>query len=164
MRIISHRGNLSGPSAFENSVTVIDSCKDRGLSVELDVWKLPGEDFYRLGHDEPRLNQAVPLRFLEDPQVFLHCKNEAAYESLKVNQRVQCFKHDEEPFVLVEPSKSIKWLHSSYSGEPDPSAILVVLGKPDASKLTYYTGFYGICTDHPFELNGMLKNDKIDGF
>ena len=51
MILISHRGNLDGPTPKEeNRIEYIENALGEGYQVEVDVWWWDG--FY-LGHDEP---------------------------------------------------------------------------------------------------------------
>ena len=52
MRIISHRGNLTGPdSERENTIEAIEKVLSLGYDVEIDVWYLANS--FWLGHDKP---------------------------------------------------------------------------------------------------------------
>ena len=60
MEIISHRGNLTGPSPeLENTVASVEMAANF-FKVEIDIRKLNGE--YFLGHDEPE--HKVSLQWL----------------------------------------------------------------------------------------------------
>lgn len=160
MMIISHRGNLEGSSKYENTIGQIDYCLSEGFCVEIDVWKLEGEDFYRFGHDAPILHQGAGLFFLENERLFCHCKNEEAFNSLKDNEKVNRFVHTDESEVSVYrgSKKYITWKHSENrvsSGQKDD--IYVFLGDSFDSDLS---NFGGICTDFPIALkNFMTKGD-----
>ena len=53
MRLISHRGNTSGPNpSRENHPDYIHEAIDKGFEVEVDVWRL-GDKWF-LGHDKPQ--------------------------------------------------------------------------------------------------------------
>ena len=56
MKIISHRGNLTGPnSVYENSLEAIDHCiYNLKVSVEIDLRVVNGQLF--LGHDSPEIS------------------------------------------------------------------------------------------------------------
>ena len=52
MKIISHRGNISGPDLKnENLPSYIDKALQQGLDVEIDLRKIKNKFF--LGHDNP---------------------------------------------------------------------------------------------------------------
>ena len=51
MKIISHRGNIKGPSDFENDPRQIKSILNMGCDCEIDLWIKDNK--YYLGHDEP---------------------------------------------------------------------------------------------------------------
>ena len=52
MKIIAHRGNLSGPTQTENHPDQIKKALDLGFDVEIDVWYKENKVF--LGHDFPQ--------------------------------------------------------------------------------------------------------------
>lgn len=115
VRLISHRGNISGPNTqYENMFPTIEYALGRGFDVEIDVWKLPDEDnFFRLGHDKPMMHQSVNTSYLQNPNLLVHCKNDLAWETLKNDPLVHCFKQTEEDWV--ETSKQFVVVHSRFS-------------------------------------------------
>ena len=156
MIIISHRGNLNGPSKYENTICRIELCLSKGLYVEVDVWKLPDEKSFRLGHNSPILHESIPLYFLENDKILCHCKNQEAYDYLKNNDKVLAFQHKDEKQVILK-NKMI-WKHSNNfnpSGKKDD--IYVYLGKNKDGKLLE---FGGICTDYPELLQDYLKENR----
>ena len=53
MKIISHRGNLTGPNPIrENSIDYIEEAIAEGFDVEVDLWVDDNECY--LGHDDPQ--------------------------------------------------------------------------------------------------------------
>ena len=53
MRLIAHRGNITGPDpSRENHPDYIRQAIDLGYNVEIDVWRIGGK--FILGHDEPQ--------------------------------------------------------------------------------------------------------------
>ena len=77
MKIIAHRGNLTGPNALtENSPDQINLCISKGYDVEIDVWYRE-ENFY-LGHDNPIFK--IPFSYLLErkERLWIHCKNQNA--------------------------------------------------------------------------------------
>lgn len=70
MKIISHRGNLSGHCSInENSPDYIQEALDIGFDVEIDVWF--HEDQLFLGHDSPEYKTS--LQFLQ-MKIMVSCK------------------------------------------------------------------------------------------
>lgn len=149
MRIIAHRGNLEGVSRYENTIGQISMALNRGVEVEIDVWKLPGEEFFRLGHDKPIMHESVNLGFLKNAKIWCHCKNEVAFNSLKNIQGVNAFVQIYEP--KVRTTTGAIWWHSDARY---PHGVNVILGDkfPDDVET-----FFGVCTDHPMELLRMTQ-------
>lgn len=166
MILISHRGNILGKALDrENTVDYIVECLRKGFSVEVDVHRLDNE-FLCLGHDAPNLDQIIDESFLEDPRIFVHCKNEDAFEYLSKNPNIQCFFQDDENEVFVEngSSRSLIWNHSE-NKTVSKNRILVFLGTYEEFKEVYKTGIvpYGICTDHPMSFKiGLEKELNFD--
>ena len=53
MLLISHRGNIDGPSDLENKPRQVDVCIEEGYDVEIDVrYNLKTKSIW-LGHDTP---------------------------------------------------------------------------------------------------------------
>lgn len=96
MIIISHRGNLNGPSSKENSPSHILAALNEGFDVEVDTWLLNG-NFY-LGHDF--LQYKTDLDFLMTEGLWVHCKNLQAVSFLSKFKKINCFAHKEDDFVL----------------------------------------------------------------
>src|SRR6185369_258352 len=92
MKIIAHRGNLTGPEPkYENGVFTISVALNRGFDIEIDVWKLPNTGGYRLGHDAPMMHQSVPQWFLEQPGVWCHAKDLYTLQHLQENPKINSF-------------------------------------------------------------------------
>lgn len=156
IKIISHRGAVNGPSVFENRICQIDYCLSLGFGVEIDCWKLEGEDCFRLGHGKPILSESVPLWFLENENLWIHCKNQNAYDFLSQVSGVNCFQHTDEDWVKT--SKGFAWIHSRI--QPSP----YMMPNDDNRVYTYFVdkecgsnwdkkiidvNEYFICTDYP---------------
>ena len=69
--IISHRGNIDGPSSLENHPNQIDKALSLGYHVEIDVW-FENNRFY-LGHDYPEYE--VSSVFFKKNNLWCHAKN-----------------------------------------------------------------------------------------
>lgn len=146
MKIISHRGNLSGPNpARENEPRYIDEAIECGFDVEVDIWWVDGK--WWLGHDKPQY-EIVPEWIVEryDP-LWLHCKNLDALKRLVgengLGGYLNYFWHEHDSFTLTSwgyiwtyPGKSI----SEYS-------ILV-----DLEGKATHDGAMGVCTDYPLNI------------
>ena len=72
MKVISHRGNLNGPSpSSENKISSIEKCLNLGFDVEVDLWFLSG-NFY-LGHDKPEYQ--INDSYFINEKIWFHLKN-----------------------------------------------------------------------------------------
>ena len=75
MKKISHRGNIWGRELDkENHPHYIELALNAGFDCEIDVWNIAGN--WMLGHDVPQYH--VNIRFLDHPNLWLHCKNKQA--------------------------------------------------------------------------------------
>lgn len=102
---ISHRGNLNGPNPdLENRPEYIIDTLSKGYDVEIDVWCL--KDRYYLGHDLPQYK--IQLEFLLQDRLWLHCKNNTAFQKL-LDMETNCFFHSDDLVVLT--GFGYKWYH-----------------------------------------------------
>ena len=137
MILISHRGNLDGPTPKEeNRIEYIENALDEGHQVEVDVWWWDG--FY-LGHDEPEY--PIDLQWLSDPRLWIHCKNLPAVKELQLT-RLNYFWHDKDDYTLT--SHGWIWAYPGKYMEPNTNSIAVL---PEIHN-TDTTNFKGICTDY----------------
>lgn len=142
MKIISHRGNISGPEpTLENSPDFIQKALAKGFDVEIDVWLIEQDLF--LGHDYP--TYPIPLKFLQNKNFWCHAKNFEALEFMLKND-IQCFWHQNDDRTIT--SSGFIWTHSK-SKELGPRSIACWID----GKGQYPTGCYGICTDYPLLIN-----------
>ena len=135
MKLISHRGNISGRQpANENKPSYINDALSRGYEVEIDVWYKNG---FWLGHDNPIYK--ISIDFLLQPKLWCHAKNiEALYEMQK--NEVHCFWHQEDDVTLT--SKGYLW---TYPGKKlTPSSVWV---KPP-NNIEIKQDIVGICSDY----------------
>jgi hypothetical protein len=161
MKIISHRGNLTGPNPLrENSVDYIEEAIAEGFDVEVDLrWK--DHNFY-LGHDEPQYY--VPMSWLVKwkDKLWIHCKD---LESLdKISSwpiDFHYFWHESDRYTLT--SKGIGWVLVGQF--PFRNSIVVL---PESiNYYDKYEGVYdrimnteGICTDNPLFYRKELEIKK----
>lgn len=132
---ISHRGNLRGKTDQENKMAYIETAREAGFEVEIDVWYLDGQ-FY-LGHDGPQ--ETVPESFLENQGFWCHAKNFDALNRMLVNISIHCFWHQEDDFTLT--SLGYLW---TYPGKPLSKRSICVL--PEQSDIEPVECL-GICSD-----------------
>jgi len=108
-RIISHRGNLTGPGS-QCERERVEAALASGYDVEIDVRSV--DDSLWVGHDEPLYT--LPQEWLADPissRMWFHAKDEAAMWSLR-NFRVRTFmQEDDPPMALVSPGPPEWWSH-----------------------------------------------------
>lgn len=136
MKIISHRGNLSGPdSQTENSPKQIDKVISLGIEVEIDVWLNNNKLF--LGHDEPI--HEIDHKWLDErsSNLWIHLKNLNAAEYM-VGHNLNYFWHENDKMTLT--SQGVPWC---YPGIYLKNGITVCLDKQKIFKPVY-----GICTDY----------------
>ena len=95
MILISHRGNLTGPSDYENDPRQIKAVLNMAYHCEVDFWYVDNQ--YYLGHDEPKYK--IKRSFLEQKNLWVHCKNLAALE--RVPRKVNYFWHQTDDFTLT---------------------------------------------------------------
>jgi hypothetical protein len=136
---ISHRGNIDGRIInVENSPSYIEQTLFHGYDVEIDVW-LVGENFY-LGHDEPQYR--IEESFLENDKLWCHAKNDYAFYTMLRNNKIHCFWHQNDDFVLT--SKGIPWVYPNKFVSKDGIWVL--------PELTTYKNIIidclGICSDY----------------
>jgi hypothetical protein len=140
MKIISHRGNLTGRNPEqENHPSYIQAAIDAGYDVEVDVWYVDGE--YYLGHDSPQYR--VYGTWLKELQEVLwcHAKNAAALEQM-LSAGLHCFWHETDRYTLT--SRGIPWC---YPDNHMAGGITVVKDYPADYHLP--VDALGVCTDYP---------------
>ena len=148
-KVISHRGNLTGPHKAENSHTSIDNAISLGFDVEIDIWRV-GLDYY-LGHDGPDCH--VDIKFLQDRKhnLWIHCKNLLALLSL-CDSDLETFWHQTDDFTLTK--NNLIW---TFPGKPiTQKSVIVALGEKEARDMISQMP-YGICTDYPVAISNFLE-------
>lgn len=139
MKIISHRGNLSGPCPkLENSIEYISKAYQLGYDVEVDVWHV-NNGFY-LGHDKP--DHLIDEEILEDPKFWCHAKNLGALNKMLKNCKINCFWHQKDNFTLTSSGFIWTFPHNKVC---DQSIIVDLRPKEVWLKNNY--NCYGICAD-----------------
>ena len=135
MKVISHRGNVNGPSDSENHPVGIVKVLEMGLDCEVDVWRKDGA--YWLGHDDPLYD--VSAHFLKNDRLWCHAKDLNALESM-LSDGIHCFWHQEDDFTLT--SKGYIWTYPERI--TCNKSVIVQKGKDKLPEKCY-----GICTDYP---------------
>ena len=141
MKLISHRGNLSGPNPEqENQPEYIAEALKQGYDVEIDVWFK--DDKFMLGHDEPQYEFPFELIDQHYPKLWIHCKNIDALSKLNEldpnGSKVNYFWHENDLGVLT--SKSYIWSTNLIN-----NGILVM---PESFDKQPIETTMGICSDY----------------
>ena len=141
MRVIAHRGNLNGPSAYENAPDHLLRAINAGFDIEVDVWYVNREIW--LGHDSPEY--LVDSSFIEDiaQRAWFHCKNEDALFYLK-DMGMHCFWHNIDNYTMT--TDGIIW---AYPGMKVNHMSIAVM--PESVEEADISMAYGVCTDYPYE-------------
>lgn len=136
MKVISHRGNLSGPSNLENNPNHILNCLSKNIECEIDVWNI--DDKFYLGHDSPQY--FIDSGFLELEGLWCHCKNLKALNNL-IKKNINCFWHQNDDFTLT--SKGFIWTFPHKEVGENSVIVDTSLNWKDKNY-----NCYGICTDY----------------
>lgn len=136
MLIISHRGNLNGPTPeLENNPDHITQVLKK-YHVEVDVWKI--NDWVYLGHDEPQY--VIYDEFFKHKRLWCHAKNIEAFEYL-IKKKTKCFYHNTDDYTLT--SNGYVW---TFPGKPVIKRSIIVDKSKDWKKKNYEC--YGVCVDY----------------
>jgi hypothetical protein len=134
--LISHRGNLNGPSDQENHPDYILNAVNSGYIVEIDVWIQDNK--YILGHDYPQYE--VDSKFLANTFFVCHAKNLPALEYC-INANLHCFWHQEDDYTIT--SQGYIWVYPGKEVSTN-SKCIIVDNKPPSFKYQCT----GICSDY----------------
>jgi len=147
MKIIAHRGNLSGANPLrENSIDYIEEAIAEDFDVEIDL-RVENGDCY-LGHDDPQYFVTMDWLQKYKDVFWIHCKNREALEKLS-NSVVEFnyFWHENDSYTIT--SKGFGWV---YPGKiPYSNSVIVMPENTNLydSEQTYIKEVYGVCTDNP---------------
>lgn len=148
-RIISHRGNLNGPTPnIENSPYAIDTVLNLGLDCEVDVWYELDSHSWWLGHDEPMYEVELEWLTKRKDNLWIHAKSIDTFHTLDcMDTDLNFFWHDTD--AIIRTSKDYLWTtHPEYVS---PSTVLMCVTLEDTllAKVSV-TNFYTYCTDYIF--------------
>ncbi len=140
MKVISHRGNLTGPQPDkENTPEYIHSALNQGIDCEIDLWLIDGKLY--TGHDSPE--NLVTNKFIYDERLWIHAKNLEALRFL-CETGLHYFWHEEDKFTLT--SKNYIW---TYTGEKTCNRSIIVDNSREWINNPNNTNCFGVCTDYP---------------
>ena len=148
MKLISHRGNLTGPNPeLENSVAYIEMAMKKGFDVEIDLWMIENE-FY-LGHDRPEYRISFKFLLFNKNKLWIHCKNNEALVHLSwltsTDIGLNFFWHQTDDYTLT--STGWIWAYPGKTISQPGKAITVLQGKNEFFDLTC-SDFAGVCSDY----------------
>jgi hypothetical protein len=136
--LISHRGNIDGPSADENKPSHILNAINLGYDVEIDLWYVNGVLY--LGHDNPQYE--IDYDFLLTRSLWIHCKNIESLLYLKEkNNTNNYFWHQEDDVTIT--SLGYFW---TYPGKKLTKYSIAVL--PELKHFDNISISYGVCSDY----------------
>ena len=140
MKLISHRGNISGPNPErENHPEYIFEALQAGYDVEIDVWFENGK--FMLGHDEPQYEFPFELLDKNYPNLWIHCKDIESIEKFNIlNENYNYFWHQEDTVTLT--SKNFIWAYPGNQPIKNSISVLPELFNDNTSECI------GICSDY----------------
>lgn len=147
MKIISHRGNVSGPDLNnENNPNYIDRCINLGFDVEIDLRSIDNKLY--LGHDNPQYN--ISLSWLNDRKnfIWIHCKNFESINFLSnTDIKFNYFWHQNDDYTLT--SFGYIW---TYPGKKYSNKSIIVMPEwnIEINNLPIIKDYncFGICSDY----------------
>lgn len=111
MRLIAKRGLFEGPNhEKENTIDQIFLAINKKYDVEIDCWLLDGGLF--LGHDQPKDKTSVEFLMSQSGKLWIHCKNDNAFNLLRQINGIKAFKHENEDYAVIKEDEELyKWQH-----------------------------------------------------
>jgi hypothetical protein len=150
MKLISHRGNITGPGS-ENDPRSVDLAISKGYDVEVDL-RFDGNDLF-LGHDTPDFRVDFDWIYSRKEKLWIHCKDlQSSIVLSKIqtpDQKLRYFCHSDDPFVLV--STGHIWMHYNVldflNQFLDNTCIVPLINKEHIIKY-YNPKVFGVCSDY----------------
>ena len=143
MRLISHRGNISGRiEEAENRPDYIEDALRLGYDVEIDLRVKDGKLY--LGHNEPQYPLDIDWLEKHYTRLWLHCKDITFLE--KLSELNSCrgylnyFWHETDTVTIT--SKGYLWAYPGKQPIKNSIAVMPELNNDDISQC------YGICSDY----------------
>tara|TARA_B100002019_G_C21274251_1_gene604291 strand:- start:6775 stop:7224 length:450 start_codon:yes stop_codon:yes gene_type:complete len=141
MRLIAHRGNISGPNKeLENTADYIDQALIN-YDAEIDVRLINGSLF--LGHDVAQYKVEKSWLLDRAENLWIHCKD---YQSLSflTNTPLKTFYHSSEICTAIRNEKNI-WCHDL--NICDNNSVIPLLSKNDLLLLKHLPKVHAVCSD-----------------
>ena len=151
MKLISHRGNISGLCPeLENQTSYIQRAINSGYDVEIDVRII--DDSLFLGHDVPDYEVSLSWLLEHRDYLWVHAKNFRALSHL-VDQNLRVFYHQKENHTIINNCNLI-WSHEL--SEANEKSIIPLLSQEDITDYYQDNGakVAGVCSDFISSLVG----------
>ena len=151
MKLIAHRGNVSGPKpSQENNPEYIDEALFAGFDAEIDLRYHPLTETIWLGHDEPQYKITWWWLAKRNEQLWIHCRDINTLDYLSSHTSgYNYFWHENDTYTLT--SKKIIW-----SSPNTPSTLNSVILMPEFSSKDFsrlkVKNCYGVCSDYVGEM------------
>lgn len=150
MKIISHRGNVTGiEKEKENTPDQIDYAISKNFEVEIDIWCINDELY--LGHDFGKTKINFDWIESRSTNLWIHCKNIEAISYFSKLKKINFFWHESDKLTLT--SLSIPWC---YPGTYINNGITVLLNNTTNIK-NIPKNILGICTDYPIYYKDIMN-------
>jgi hypothetical protein len=145
LKFISHRGNLTGPSALENSPVQVDKSIKLGFECEIDI-RIMGNVFY-LGHDAPEYQVEFDWLLERASKLWIHCKNFEAlnFFSTRFDSKLNFFWHEKDRYTLT--SKGYIWAYPGAKTSKNCVAVLPEIWNDNGVTLNQLD-CAGVCSDY----------------
>jgi len=160
MKLISHRGNITGPGS-ENDPRTVDLAISKGFDVEIDL-RSDGNDLF-LGHDTPDFKVDFDWISSRREKLWIHCKDLQSSIALSkmqtLDQKLRYFCHSDDPFVLV--STGHIWMHynilDSLNKYLDERCVVPLITLNHINNY-FIPKVYGICSDHVQNIQDLYED------
>lgn len=136
MKLISHRGNITGRQPEQENTPAYIETALATYNCEIDVY-YKDQKFY-LGHDQSETE--VDKGFLLHPGLWCHAKHYASLQAL-LDIGAHCFFHQRDDYTVT--SQGIIWAYPGQKG--DKNTVCVHPHKIDIKDVKK---FYGVCADN----------------
>lgn len=147
MKLIAHRGNISGPNSDEeNNPSYIDTALKMSYDVEIDL-RYEDQKFY-LGHDQAQYKVSQIWLIERKNNLWIHCKDLNSLSALSETEiDFNYFWHQNDDFTLT--SKNYIW---TYPGKQFSlnSIIVVPESNTPLENLIDILDYdcFGVCSDY----------------